>query len=252
MDGAISAAFGDTVRTFARDEIGKPLLGAVLTHGHPDHVLGLGHILADASLPIIALSGALEQAKRRQESDVPAMRMAFGGDFPEPVRLPDTIVDDGQTVSLGGISFKVTEYGPGESDCDATWALEGTNAVFCGDLVYNRMHLFLRDGHESDWRQSLDRLGMTTGPETRLFPGHGDICGGEAIAWTRDYLDMATHQVAEIAASGVAPDLAKKQFLAAIEAFLPGGALLDLASYELEQTLSAVAADIINPTGALL
>jgi glyoxylase-like metal-dependent hydrolase (beta-lactamase superfamily II) len=39
------------------DELGKPLLGVVITHAHPDHYGGLVALVRDLDVPVFATSG---------------------------------------------------------------------------------------------------------------------------------------------------------------------------------------------------
>jgi glyoxylase-like metal-dependent hydrolase (beta-lactamase superfamily II) len=239
VDGAISrgAAAATRARALAT---GKPLAGALLTHGHPDHWIGLAEILADRALPIHATAGATAQARDRLAEEVPAMRAAFGADFPAELRLPDHVEQDGDRVVLGGLTFRLSEYGAAESDACATWELAGADParVFCGDLIYNHMHLFMLDGHAEDWLAALDRLARAHPPGTVFHPGHGAPCGHEMIHWTRAYLETWLETVGHlIGPDGRLPDGGEAKLLATLRSFLPSDALIDLAQFRLDRTI---------------
>ena len=254
IDGAISRRFTARVRA-AITATGKPLLGAILTHGHPDHFCGLGEILRGRDVPIFALPGAIAQLERRWEEAVPGMRAAFGDDFPDSLRRPDTPVADGETLRLGDLRFAVRDYGPAESDCDATWTLLTAtdtatptgDTVFCGDLVYNNMHVFMQDGHAEDWLAALARLSRAHAPGTRFHPGHGAPGGHELIQWTAGYIRMYLRTLRDALARdpGFGPG-AEARLVETILSYLPSDKLLDLAQFRLDltaQNLARVARD---------
>jgi hypothetical protein len=68
VDGVISAEFGQRMSSFARNILGKPFPGKILTRRPPDHLPGIGDILGDVSLPIHALQGAVNQAMPRMRN----------------------------------------------------------------------------------------------------------------------------------------------------------------------------------------
>jgi glyoxylase-like metal-dependent hydrolase (beta-lactamase superfamily II) len=252
IDGAISRRFAAHVRD-AITATGKPLLGAILTHGHPDHFCGLGEILAGQEVPIFALPGAIAQLGRRWDEAVPGMRAAFGDDFPQTLRKPDTPVADGDTVALGDLRFAVRAYGAGESECDATWTLlaePGTTSgdtVFCGDLVYNNMHVFMQDGHAEEWLDALARLSRAHAPGTRFHPGHGPAGGHELIQWTAGYIRMYLRAMRDALDldPGFGPG-AEIRLVETIRSYLPSDDLIDLAQFRLDITahnLARVARD---------
>ncbi|HCQ63846.1 MAG TPA: hypothetical protein DIU07_01110 [Rhodobacteraceae bacterium] len=250
VDGAISRRFAAQVRD-AIAATGKPLLGAILTHGHPDHFCGLGEILAGTDVPIFALPGAIAQLERRWDEAVPGMRAAFGDDFPETLRKPDTPVADGETVALGDLNFSVRAYGPGESDCDATWTLladtDAADTVFCGDLVYNNMHVFMQDGHAEAWLAALAKLSRAHAPDTRFHPGHGPAGGHELIQWTAGYIRMYLRALRDaLDTDREFGPAAQKRLVETIRSYLPSDDLIDLAQFRLDITahnLARVARD---------
>lgn len=239
IDGAISRGFAASVREVIA-ATGKPLLGAILTHGHPDHFCGIGEILAGAEVPIFALPGAIAQVDARWEEAVPGMRAAFGTDFPETLRRPDTPVADGETVRLGDLAFTVRAYGPAESDCDATWTLhtgETADTVFSGDLVYHNMHVFMQDGHAEHWLAALARLARAHARGTRFHPGHGTPGGHELIHWTAAYIRMYLGAMRDALADDPGfGHAAQVRLMQAIRSYLPSEDLIDLAQFRLDLT----------------
>lgn len=48
----------------------------------------------------------------------------MGDQWPSARRFPDTLVEPGATLTLGGLSLRVTETGSGESYADTQWWLD--------------------------------------------------------------------------------------------------------------------------------
>jgi glyoxylase-like metal-dependent hydrolase (beta-lactamase superfamily II) len=101
--------------------------------------------------------------RRRRPVDTVRRRRGPSGDRRRPAnagRSGDHAprhVDTGERVTLGALSLTVRDLGAGESHADCTWELDD-GAVFAGDVVYNRTHAFLADGHYSEWIDLLDPL----------------------------------------------------------------------------------------------
>ena len=257
VDGAISRRFAEQVRAEIA-ALGKPVLGALLTHGHPDHYIGMASILADwPQVPIYARAGARAQAEARARTEQPGMQTAFGDDFPDIVRLPDTVIEDGAAVTLGDLVFTMTDYGRAESDSDGTWTLSAdANAhVFCGDLIYVHMHLFMMDGHATAWLAALDRLSAAHPFGTVFYPGHGEPSGHALVHWNRGYIGMYLEALGRLLGSAHTTDeggldaVGKAHLVANLRAYLPSDALLELARFNLDTTISNLRAQARQAVG---
>ncbi|MCB9959404.1 MAG: MBL fold metallo-hydrolase [Rhodospirillaceae bacterium] len=260
VDGAVACSFAAEVRRHIA-KIGKPVRAALLTHGHPDHYTGIAEILDGADVPIYARAGAVAQMREREATERAGMATAFGDDFPKSVRIPDKVLDDGASIAFDGITFALADYGAAESDSDGTWTcidpVDGTQHVFPGDLIYNNMHVFMKDGHAETWLEALDRLAHRHPYGTRFYPGHGVPCGHEMIHWTRAYIHMyletlgfllnaqgktaplGPNRLPDMKTGDGALDQAGKDRLAAtLLSFLPNEDLINLAKWGLDETVS--------------
>lgn len=155
------------------DEILRQLAGRgwtldkiLLTHGHFDHV------------------GAVSALKERTGANVhihpeDAERMMtagrqgamFGLCVPDPPR-PDVLVREGDSVSLGAVSFRVL-HTPGHTPGHVTY-LSGSLA-FVGDLIFAGSigRTDLPGGSLDDLLRAVREKIFTLPEETVLFPGHG-------------------------------------------------------------------------------
>jgi len=197
------------------ESLGKPIMGIVLTHGHPDHVAGTGMIVSAGDVPIYALAsikGLMEKteaAKHKQWSGV------FGTEWIPKWVYPDHIVKDGERVTIGDVSLKVHDIGSG-GDCDANsiWLLEGdSKAAFIGDFVYSQNHTFMADGSILRWLANLELWASVLRPYKSYYVGHGPTCDYTALAAQREYLLNYSARLLEIAGNSATVSDEAKQAL---------------------------------------
>ena len=120
----------------------------------------------------------------------------MGADWPTSRLFPNQTVDIDGEVTLGGITLRVEELGPGESSVDSVWWLD-RGTVFAGDVAYNGMHAFLADGHWEEWLATLARLDRDLPTDVTLYVGHGPAGGKELLAGQRRYIDTFLEAVTE-------------------------------------------------------
>jgi glyoxylase-like metal-dependent hydrolase (beta-lactamase superfamily II) len=207
------------------DDLGKPVGGILLTHGHPDHVAGTVNVAPNADVPIYALRSvrdlmrASEQAKHEQWSAM------FKDEWIPKWIHPNKIVADGETVTLAGLNFRVLDLGAG-GDCDANsiWLLEDDrSAAFVGDFLFNEYHAYMADGSILRWIANLDRFSEVLATYKTLYVGHGAAGDGTLIRKQRDYLMAACAAVLEATAgSAVFSENSKKKYEERMFARFPG------------------------------
>lgn len=200
----------------------KPLLGVFVTHAHPDHFNGLP-TLAGADTPVYAAKevadtiAAIADAKRDQWQPV------YGAEWPSAHRVPEKLLNDGETVDLGGLQFTLRTVGAAESHADSYLTL-GTTA-FIGDLAFNGVHPYTADGHTGAWLDALDTLAERLDGHT-LLPGHGAPGDVGMLADQRRYLMMYREAVRRLAAGKtVLGDAERAELTAVMTRFLPDAPL---------------------------
>ena len=225
VDATLRVSDASAVRT-QLTALGKPLLGVLLTHGHPDHYNGTGIVTAGLEVPVIA-TREVDRVIRADDAAKQALwQPMFGAEWPEHRVFPNRIVGDDETVSLGGLAFRVHSIGPAESHADSYWTIDGVSAAFVGDLVFSGTHSFITDAHTTAWLQALDALEHALPPGATLYPGHGKPGDVALIATERRYLERLRAELRRLSPSGTPlDDAAKAQLLAALKQLEPSSAL---------------------------
>jgi glyoxylase-like metal-dependent hydrolase (beta-lactamase superfamily II) len=226
------------------DATGKPLLGVLLTHGHPDHYNGAAIVTAGTDAPIIA-TGEVDAVIRRDDAAKEQQwRGMFGDEWPARRAFPTRLVGDGEAVSLGGATFRARSIGPAESHADSYWTIDGTRAVFVGDLLFSGTHAYVSDGHTGEWLAVLDRLARELPADSTLYPGHGAPGGRELIARQQGYLGALRAEIKKLSPDGAAlDDAAKQQLVATMQRHEPSDALVFLVGLGADAVAAEVAAE---------
>jgi glyoxylase-like metal-dependent hydrolase (beta-lactamase superfamily II) len=240
VDATIAQSSARALRQMA-ESFDKPVHAVLLTHGHPDHYVGL---VAFEDLPRYASQGCLEFAQREDVVKTPVAESLLGDDYPSRRVFPDKIIAGGTTLTFGGTEFTFHDLGPGESDADGMWTFtdaDGVTHAFVGDTASLNCHCFFRDGHALDWLRLLDDLSARFDDRARLYLGHGSSpAGTEALDWQRGYIRSFLNAVARLRQRGEADPAgrpAQEQVIAAVKEYLPGDDTLFLLDYELDKSI---------------
>jgi glyoxylase-like metal-dependent hydrolase (beta-lactamase superfamily II) len=157
IDATLTVSDGRRLRARVA-ELGKPLLGVVVTHAHPDHYGGLVELTRDRSVPVFATAGVAGVIRRDDPFKETILRPMFGDEWSAVRAFPNETVSDGDVVALDGIRLRVTDLGPGESPHDSIWTLDqDRRQVFSADLAYDRHHCYLADGFHQQWLANIGR-----------------------------------------------------------------------------------------------
>jgi len=203
--------------------LGRPILGVLLTHAHPDHTFGLARMLAalegpgrgapgGEEVPVYATRALADAIRASDEVYARAVAGYFGtAETERDRRHPTALADPSSPLVLGGVPFAVTDVGAVESDADCVWtspALPG--AVFSGDLVMHRTHLSLVQGNSAGYRAAVHRLATAAASYTLFFAGHGGLVPAGAVGRQLRYLDAYRAAVRQLARGRPALDTADK------------------------------------------
>lgn len=161
VDPLFTQAQADSLREWVKAS-GKNLAAVYITHGHPDHWLGLGTIMdAYPSARAYAVPDVIAQMTAVSSPAVLATR--WQSRFYEPlaatVAMPEAIPPWGLRLE----DYEMVPVKLGHTDTDDTTCLHvpSIGLVVAGDAVYNNVHLFLAgsDGKgRTSWLRALDTI----------------------------------------------------------------------------------------------
>lgn len=184
IDTGPSRRYGEALRQSIEHVTGKPVLRVLLTHHHPDHVLGNQ---AFAGVPIAALPGTTKLLA--EQGDAMAENMyRLVGDWMRgtEVVLPTEEVQEG-TLEIGGRRLQLLAL-RGHTGADLAILDERTGVLFAGDILFYQRALTTPNTPGLDvWLADLDRLQAL--PWKQIVPGHGPLATDAApFVQMRDYL----------------------------------------------------------------
>jgi len=149
------------------DELGWDAAAVLLTHGHADHLSGLGGLLAAQPLPVYLHAQDARWAFTARNQIPPY----YAGLAAAPAGLQP--VADGQELTLAGLTCRVLAT-PGHSPGGVCYYFPAAAALFSGDTLFQgsvgRTDVAGGDGRVL--AQSLRRLAGLP-DATRVYPGHG-------------------------------------------------------------------------------
>jgi glyoxylase-like metal-dependent hydrolase (beta-lactamase superfamily II) len=195
IDGQLTISDARKVRDRVR-ATGLPLAGVVVTHGHPDHYAGLRHMTDGADVPILAAAEVATVIRSDDAVKDTIVGPMMGDEWPSDRIFPNTLVEPGDSVTLGGVTLQMTDLGPAESRHDTLWHLDDTTA-FVGDVAYNQTHAYLLDGNWDPWLAVLTRLEHDLPVDARLYVGHGEPGGIELLTRQRRYIETFVQAVGD-------------------------------------------------------
>ena len=137
--------------------------GILVTHGDVDHIAGVAELARRTAAPVWMPAG--EAAALRTGT-------TRGGLAVEPLDSAND-VRGGDTISVAGIVFDVVDV-PGHSSGHVAYHAEGL--LFSGDLLFAGS-VGRVDFPGGDWQAllaSVRALLERFGPDTAVYPGHGD------------------------------------------------------------------------------
>jgi len=204
----------DTLSTpeLAREFIGelkkiknKPILYVIITHYHMDHYFGAkaykdegAKVIAHKNLKVFFEEGTAQMV-------LEGARKSFPGVFEKTTLVgPDMTVEGKVKLRVGRRLFEIIPMTPAHTNTDLV--IKTGDYLFVGDLVYYKRIPFMGDRNVKTkrWLKVLDRLSRMR--FKKLFGGHGDPFGKEAIDWTRRYISFVRNEVAKLKDEGLFVD----------------------------------------------
>ena len=161
IDALLTFENADQIAAWAKS-FDKKITGVYITHGHSDHWLGLARLLQHFpeargyAAPEVAARAAWEAEFNRKTK---YWTSRFPGELPETPVVPeglntDEILVDSQVVNL-------IHVGQGDIEGSTIFHVPSADAVVCGDVVYNNVHMMMYEADEAKrqaWVASIDAV----------------------------------------------------------------------------------------------
>jgi hydroxyacylglutathione hydrolase len=146
------------------ERLGTICAAILVTHGHFDHVGGVADLAESTGAPVYMPEGERDRLERYSE-------FAPAG-VPGRPYTPDHLLEGGETIDVGGLSFECISI-PGHSPAHIAFYADGH--LFSGDLLFAGSvgRVDLPGGDWDTLLASVRTLADRYPPETIVYPGHG-------------------------------------------------------------------------------
>ena len=170
----------------------KPVCFVCITHRHPDHILGTNLFGEDAL--IIGNRDAYENMGEHDPAAVEAWINTWNWENQNDVREmmaakvspPEIVFEKELTLHLGGVEIWFFPL-PGHLAEHTGVFVPEAGVLITGDSLFNEHHPYMGGGNFRVWYESL--IKMRDLKAERFIPGHGPVCGYEAIEKQQRYME---------------------------------------------------------------
>ncbi len=139
------------------------------THGHFDHVFGIGMVKTEYSPKFLIHQG--DESFLRMAGD---QARSFGFEYEGDLPVPDGFLSDKDAISTGEIHLEVIHV-PGHSQGSVAFYAREQGWLFSGDTLFAG-GIGRTDLHGGNYEQIITSIKtrlLTLPSETLVFPGHG-------------------------------------------------------------------------------
>jgi glyoxylase-like metal-dependent hydrolase (beta-lactamase superfamily II) len=146
--------------------LGTRCAAILVTHGHWDHLVGVGDLATGTGAPVHMPEG--ERALLERPGELAPVGAGY------PAHVPEVTLVGGETIELAGISFEVLAV-PGHSPAHLAYHADG--CLFSGDVLFAGS-VGRTDLPGADWDTLIGSIRMLVErlpAETVVYPGHGPI-----------------------------------------------------------------------------
>jgi len=171
----------------------KPVRFIFLTHYHHDHVLGT-NLFGEETL-IIGSRGTYENMGKQDPGAVEAWINTWTWENPDDAKEmlaaqvsspPEVVFGDELALYLGGVEIRFFPL-PGHLPDHTGVFVPGAGVLITGDALFNEHHPYMGQGNFQVWFKSLAKMRHLKAKY--IIPGHGPICGPEAIEKQQRYME---------------------------------------------------------------
>lgn len=173
-----------------RTRTDRPIRHLILTHHHPDHVMG-AIVFREVGTRVwghMRLEGALlDRFATYRAAMERLLGEAIAGAEPVAIDAP-VAIDTPSRIDLGNRVLELRAWPTAHTDCDLTVTDRATGTLIAGDLLFME-RIPVIDGSLLGWLRVMDELARLSA--TRVVPGHGPASAHwpEALSPQRRYLE---------------------------------------------------------------
>jgi len=204
VDAQMVVPFAKEVRAYA-DSLGKPIERLIISHGHPDHWLGLDAGFAD--IPAYTLAKTQGFLAKKGDMIRQQRQAKMGKMIASSFSAPQEIIKLGEA-KLDGVNYIFERVVSAEADEQLIIKLPEQKIIIVQDLVYTDVHLFIGQNHLNDWIAYLKKLQKED--YDIVLAGHGLPTDKAIYEKNIEYLTFAQAAIE----SSSTPDVLKAKLLA--------------------------------------
>lgn len=190
IDSGTARWIGEGVWRAIRARTELPVSHIILTHMHPDHVLGASALVVGGAA-VVGHAGLARALSDRQENYLQSIERLIGTaqfvgtEAPRPV----VAVEDQLEIDLGGRVLALRTWPVSHTGTDLTVFDQTSGLLFAGDLVFDA-HTPALDGSLRGWQAVMAEMAQL--PVHKVVPGHGGpvLDWPEGAAPMQRYLDV--------------------------------------------------------------
>jgi glyoxylase-like metal-dependent hydrolase (beta-lactamase superfamily II) len=150
---------------------GKNLILIYVTHGHPDHYLGLEILTKEfPDARVLSTRNVAAYIENTAQNYITQWKPIYKDDLADSFIVPHVI--DSSELELEGERIQIIELGPGESDSASALYIPSMKVLVSGDSVFNKVHLWLAEKRIEGWLKNIHTL-QDAGDIEIVLPGHG-------------------------------------------------------------------------------
>ena len=171
---------------------GKTLKAIWITHGHPDHYLGLEKVLAKfPNTPVYSTAEVAEDVRKKGPTFIENLKKRYADDISSKLTVPEVLSQN--YLELEGQRIEVIKMPQGDTKNTTILHIPSMDTVIAGDVLYSGVHPFLAETNANarrTWIESIDKIKALNPKE--VIPGHKDPTldnSPEALDKMKNYLE---------------------------------------------------------------